>query len=236
MAAASIGERDAAIPMFLRGLDDNPDPPETQVVWRRDVSLLCKAARTPDAGEGLVEAALDAFPPIAREVLKAPTGFVGRELRKLAGRVGPMACIVRDPTGAIRFHTLEADTEPEGLAYGTVFLPAEAGGLTGQGLLDGSAAACVEDLGDDEDRVRFDESAGVSSDGSEVPDWVGGAACLRIPLGSDSNLPAGSVWQAVLGYAPGTPPHVHMLHVHLLHRTSLSHRNRRSCADRRFGR
>ena len=185
MAATSIGERDAAIPLFLRGLDDTPDPPETQVVWRRDVSILWKSARTPDAGEGLVEAALDAFPPIAQEVLKAPTGFVGRELRKLAGRVGPVACIVRDRTGAIRFHTLEADTEPEGLAYGTVFLPAEAGGLTGQGLLDGSAAACVEDLGDDGDRVRFEESEGVPSDGSEVPDWVEGAPCLRIPLGGD---------------------------------------------------
>ena len=32
-----------------------------------------------------MEAALDAFPPIARKVLKTPTGFIGRELCKLAG-------------------------------------------------------------------------------------------------------------------------------------------------------
>jgi len=58
-------------------------------------------------------------------------------------------------------------------------LPPQVGGLSA-GLPDPASKAVVEDLGDEDDRVRV-------LPGESLPDWLDGAMQLRIPLGEDSD-------------------------------------------------
>ena len=170
MAATSVPERDQAISVFLRGHSDEPEP-ETQIVWRRDV---CDIARTVE----LAESALGMFPPLPEEVLKAPTRTVEKELKKIANRVNSRCLfLLRDRTGATKVYNLaDSATGLPDIQSGTLFLPACAGGLSSAGLLDASSKHPVRDLADNEEtRIRFVE-------GEEIPDWVDGAARLRIPL------------------------------------------------------
>ena len=164
LAATSVRERDHAIAVFLRGDSDDPEVPEAQVIWRNDIDALVAA--------GDAESALDMFPPLPAEVLKAPANYVRTELERIAERAGG-TCLLRDRIGTLTPHRL--DELPKDISYATIYLPAGLGGLALSGMLVGTETHNVEDLADNDERIRFIE-------GAEAPDWVARGVRLRIPL------------------------------------------------------
>ena len=170
--------RDLAVPLFLRGLDDADELPDAQVVWRWDIGRLL------GAGEDYCRAALEAFPPLPDEVLGAPAHFVARELGKMARRLGELRVMVRGRDGRCWPRMIVGDSPLRSteIEYGTVYVPAEAGGLTAEGLLSGSARGPVEDCGDDGDRVRSEVGAtGSALDGDRDLE-CGVQIVLRVPI------------------------------------------------------
>lgn len=173
MAATSNPRRDPAIPLFLRGYDDKEDIPDVQVVWRWDLPLLM------DAGEPHLTNALEAFPPLPDELLNVPARFAATEVRKTAEPTPKI--VLRDRQGDIRICSTE-DVASEDIAYGTLFLPTEGGGLTRDGLLNGNASAEVLDCGDNEERVRY-MLHGPSATASVPQGWKDqGRVVLRVPI------------------------------------------------------
>ena len=182
--------RDSAIPLFLRGLNDADEVPDAQVVWRRDLDRLLAA------GEDHCSAALDAFPPLPDEVLGAPAPFVAGELRKMANRLGGLRVVVRGSDGRYRQHAIRAGSSFHGaeVEYGTVYVSAEAGGLTAEGLLNGATKAPAEDCGDDGDRVRYEvHASGSERDGGAGSESVG-QVVLRVPI-SEPETPGESPYE-----------------------------------------
>ncbi len=164
LAATSMSLRDAGVAVFLRGDTDNPERPETQVVWRNDIETLIE--------QNVAESALGIFPPLPHEVLKAPAHYVAAELGKIAERTAGK-CLLRDRTGSLHARRL---SELDDIDFGTIFLPACLGGLSPAGLFIGSEKRAVEDIADSNERVRYRERD------SSPPDWIDQAITLRIPL------------------------------------------------------
>ncbi|HMQ15899.1 MAG TPA: type I-U CRISPR-associated helicase/endonuclease Cas3, partial [Phycisphaerae bacterium] len=123
------------------------EPPETSVVWRAEIEELVKAGTTED---DLAEM-LEAFPVRAVERAKDRVDRVQRELGLIAER-HPDASAILIMNGEPRWATLAelapADKNDKAkmnearrmLAYATVILPTQVGGLKG-GMLDGAAPA-----------------------------------------------------------------------------------------------
>ena len=178
LSTTADSRRDPAVPLFLRGIDDLDEVPDAQVVWRRDLDRLFVA------GEHYFRAALEAFPPLPDEILGAPARFVAGELRKMARRLGVFRIVVRSRDGRWQMHEIDEGSSFRGakIEYGTVYLPVEAGGLTDEGLLNGTVKKPVEDCGDDGDRMRFEiGAAGSARDGRAAPN-SSGHVVLRVPI------------------------------------------------------
>lgn len=181
LAATSVELEIPPVGVHLRGISDEPDYAETQVLWRHDVSLLLSIG---------LEAARDALAlhrPRPREILKVPSRFAVAEFSVIAKSLGDFQCLVVYPSGELAEITVSSDDRQlqRSLAFATVILPVEVGGLSPTGFLDGKKAdRPVEDLADDEENVRFIESGDGARDRS-VPDWVDEAAVWRIPIAED---------------------------------------------------
>ena len=180
--SASIGTPD--LDLFLHGLADEPEVPDTYLVWRWDTARLAAA------GDSVAAEALDLFRPEPREIARVPVHEAGQLLKAAVQRLTPLPLLIRDARGQVSALTLTPDADLPDLAYATVVLPPEAGGLR-KGLPDPECADAVTDLADSDDRLRR-----LVADGDEVdlPDWVAQATTLRIPLQDPDDEEAEPRW------------------------------------------
>ena len=79
------------------------------------------------------------------------------------------------------------------LAYATVLLPPDAGGLTAAGLPDADADLSVDDVADTEARIRYV----LPHEGAALPAWAERALELRIALGPEDGADARSLVYAL---------------------------------------
>ena len=171
------------VSVYLRGVSDAPDPPDSFLVWRRETPDLVRLGS--DAAKEVVAF----FRPRADEVARVPTSFARNLIEKALERQdgGPLPLIVAQPRGEVRAVPLKNGDELPSLDHATVFLPTTAGGLDASGLPSISAANEVSDVADNDDRVRYmDPSDGREVEGGEgeqaLPAWLDRAVEFRIPL------------------------------------------------------
>jgi len=131
---------------YLHGLTD--DPPETHVVWRSELKLLAEANTSPQVlRQWFARCRIE-----VREHLHDRTDRVLKELQKIAKRHSdrPLHVVVLTERGEAELLPLLAllGRGPSGLAFRTVILPVEAGGLTNEGLLDGGVPNPAIDVAD----------------------------------------------------------------------------------------
>ena len=173
------------VEVYLRGVSEEPEVPETWLAWRRDVADLVRA------GPEAAEAALSFFRPRAAELARVPVTaakkIVEEALRRQEGRGLPLVVVRAD--GEVHATRVHAAAELPSLAYATVLVPSAAGGLAGTGLLDASASGAVADVGDTPERIRYvaAEPGDEAGDGPELPAWADGAVELRIPIPGDED-------------------------------------------------
>lgn len=139
---------------YLHGLTD--DPPETYVAWRREVSLLDEADVEPETLRDWFRACRIE----ARERLRDRTDAVKKALQTLIdkhrkedqGRDFPV--VLLNASGeAERSHLSKIIQKGFSLAYRTVVLPLEAGGLTEHGTLDGKVINPATDVAETANQV-----------------------------------------------------------------------------------
>ena len=140
----SIRDRDwterPAVELWLHG--QQPDLPETYVVWRKEVRWLASDGVSPSDSEE----AFEVYPIVTQERLRETTRRVQEALIKLAARDPKARAVLLHRDGsAWRGGLAAAAREP--LAYATVVLPVEVGGLKA-GLLDSTATDTVTDVAD----------------------------------------------------------------------------------------
>lgn len=183
LAATSAKVEIPPVGIHLRGVTDEPDYAETQVLWRRDVGLLLSAG---------LDAARDALAmhhPRPREILKLPSRIAAAELDKIAKKLGDFQCLMMSPDGELIALSVSPDDRQlqRVLGFATVILPVNVGGLSPMGFLDATCAGKqVQDLADDEDNVRFIEGVDESPD-RELPAWIENAVFWRIPLPDETD-------------------------------------------------
>ncbi|GIW43958.1 MAG: type I-U CRISPR-associated helicase/endonuclease Cas3 [Candidatus Binatia bacterium] len=123
---------------FLHGA--TADPPETFVAWRHEITRLYEA----DADEEALRDWFGACRIEAREKLRDRTDRVTKALKELVGNLRKkdptkdLPVVVLDERGNASWSSLSAVSDAN-LAYRTVVLPVEAGGLDANGLLDPTA-------------------------------------------------------------------------------------------------
>lgn len=135
---------------YLHGLTN--DPPETYVAWRKEVALL----DDPDIDAETLRDWFHACRIEARERLRDSTDRVRDTLRKLLekhrkeGQCSDLPVVLLNERGEAERSRLSKIVEKEvNLAYRTVVLPVEAGGLTTPyGTLDGSVVDPATDVAD----------------------------------------------------------------------------------------
>ena len=173
------------VEVYLRGVEEAPEVPETWLAWRRDVADLVRA------GPEAAEAALSFFRPRAAELARVPLTaakqIVEEALRRQEGRGLPLVVVRAD--GEVHATRVHAAAELPSLAYATVLVPSGAGGLAGTGLPDASASGAVADVGDTPDRIRYvaPEPGDEAGDGPELPAWAGAAVEFRVPIPGDED-------------------------------------------------
>jgi len=200
----SLAATSADIPLpetalFLRGISDAAEPPDTYLLWRWDVPEI--AGRTTRTLADVVST----YPPRAAEVARVPTTAAERIIKAAAKRMAKVQAdqpaatlplIVLDTRGQpVRdvAHITPDDDLPD-LQYATVILPAHAGGLSPAGLPDETAAGEVVDVADQPDvtdhayRTRWVETA-AASEGSPP-----GTLQFRVPLHDPDDEDAEPRW------------------------------------------
>ncbi|MCS6866130.1 MAG: type I-U CRISPR-associated helicase/endonuclease Cas3 [Gemmataceae bacterium] len=132
-----------AVEPYLHGLPTEWQPPETQVAWREEVALI-----QGDVSQMYQPAdILDAYPLKPHEWLKEPSYRAFKHLATIAQRYPEAPVWLVDDSGTVEVLTLAQLTtkdNKERIEGKTVLLPPYVGGLTSQGLLDGSAEAPTE--------------------------------------------------------------------------------------------
>jgi CRISPR-associated endonuclease/helicase Cas3 len=132
---------------YLHGLTH--DPPETYVVWRKEVIRLDKARVDPE----VLRDWFSACRIEARERLRDSTERVKKVLADLLkahreqkeDKQRDFRVVLLDERGRAEWWDLSKITE-KGLDYLTVVLPAEAGGLNEHGMLDSKALEPIADI------------------------------------------------------------------------------------------
>ena len=188
-AATSAALQLPPVSVYLRGVSEDPETPESFLLWRREVAGLVRL------GEGVAGEALAFFRPSADEVARVPEGEARKLVRSAVPRQGDdgLPLIVIEPGGDVFAKFVKSEDEIPSLRYATVVLPTTAGGLEPSGLPSSAAKGEVSDVGDGDDRYRYEEPAPGGEereDGEEAedesaaprPDWLKKAVELRIPL------------------------------------------------------
>lgn len=120
------------------------EPPQTQVAWREEVSLITGELLLTHPPADL----LDDYPLMPHELLADRSDRVHKQLSELARGQGEAPVWLIDTRGEIDATLTLAklvERDKEALAGCTVLLPPGVGGLSPQGLLDGSAAPPAEE-------------------------------------------------------------------------------------------
>ncbi|HTN01212.1 MAG TPA: type I-U CRISPR-associated helicase/endonuclease Cas3, partial [Planctomycetaceae bacterium] len=125
---------------WLHGVNDDYEPPQTEVAWRDDVSLL---DGTDLADEELSELLGD-YPLKPQELLRDRSDRIAEGLLKRAAANPELAAWLVSPLGQVRRITLGALVDDKKqlagqIANQTFVLSPKAGGLTSTGMFDGSA-------------------------------------------------------------------------------------------------
>ena len=188
-AATSAALQLPPVSVYLRGVSEDPEPPESFLLWRREVDDLVRL------GKDVAGEALAFFRPSADEVARVPEGEARDLVRSAVLRQGDarLRLIVIDPGGGVSARVLGREDKIPPLGYATVVLPTTAGGLEPSGLPSCAAESEVSDVGDGDDRYRYEEPApggeeredGEEAEGESAaprPDWLKKAVELRIPL------------------------------------------------------
>ena len=182
-AATSATLQLPPVSIYLRGVSDAPDPPDSFLVWRQETADLVRL------GSDAAKEAVAFFRPRADEVARVPTSFARDLIEKAIERQegGSLPLLIAQPRGDVRTVSLKNGDELPSLGHSTVFLPTTAGGLEASGLPSISAANEVSDVGDNDDRVRYlDPCDGGKVGGGEgeqaLPAWLDRAVEFRIPL------------------------------------------------------
>lgn len=167
----SLTATDVGFPIepFLHGQRDEPETPDVYLCWRWDIPLLVAA------GKAAAAEALALFRPEPRELARVPIHTAAELLNAAAKRHPALPLITRDARGQIEVHRLQPEEPLRTLAYATVFLPCEAGGLR-NGLPDPKAAASVPDVADSDERLRV-------APGDTTPPWMASATRLSLSIG-----------------------------------------------------
>ena len=188
-AATSASLQLPPVSVYLRGVSDDPEPPESFLVWRREVPDLVRL------GEDAAREALAFFRPSADEIARVPERearkVIEAALRRQDGTGLPLIAV--RPGGDVFAKVVKSEDEIPPLGYATVVLPTTAGGLEPSGLPSSAAKGEVSDVGDGDDRYRYEEpdpGGEEKEDGEEAedasaaprPDWLKKAVELRIPL------------------------------------------------------
>lgn len=153
---------------LLHGVSAEPERPDVYLCWRWDVPLLVAA------GAAAAAEALALFRPEPRELARVPIQTANELLNGILQRYPELPLIVRDAQGRCEVHRLHPEESLRSLAYATLFLPCDAGGLR-DGLPDPKAAVSVADVADTAERTRV-------APASAPPIWLDAATTLSIPL------------------------------------------------------
>jgi CRISPR-associated endonuclease/helicase Cas3 len=148
---------------YLHGIA--PDPPETHVAFRAEVAYLAKLSPE-QVGEWFYE-----LPIRSSERLRDTTERVHKQIVKLAKRRKGQKCILISANGDAEIVALSEQIQEERLRYATIVLPAEAGGLTSEGLLDGDDERPVQDLAEHDGQHRRFLLERVT-EGAEASAWI----------------------------------------------------------------
>ena len=171
------------VSVYLRGVAAEPDVPETWIAWRRDVPDLVRA------GPEAAEAALSFFRLRPAELARVPVTAAKKLLERAIVRKegGGLPLVVARGDGEVHAAVVHDAAELSLLAYATVVVPCDAGGLAGTGLPDPDASRPVSDVGDTPDRIRYVVSQGgkLHTGGRKRPAWLGDAVELRLPVPDD---------------------------------------------------
>lgn len=163
---------------YLHGL--TKDPPETYVVWRKELGALHEAG----VDEETLSDWFQACRVEARERLRDRTDRVKTTLEALVKEHHKTAehwdspVVLLNERGEAKWSRL-SDIEKENLTYRTVVLPVEAGGLNAHGALDAKAVEAAPDVA---------EETGQGQEGHPRERWVhirgtGGARYERLLTG-----------------------------------------------------
>ena len=173
------------VSVYLRGVAAEPDVPETWIAWRRDIPDLVRA------GPETAEAALAFFRPRPAELARVPVIAAKKLLERaiLREEQKGLPLVVARGDGEVHAAVIHDAAELPSLAYSTLLLPCEAGGLTESGLPDPDASRAVSDVGDTPDRIRYvvSESGESHPGGRKRPAWLGDAVELRLPVPDDED-------------------------------------------------
>ena len=203
-AATSAALRLPPVSVYLRGVSEDPETPESFLLWRREreVAALVRL------GEGVAGEALAFFRPSADEVARVPASEARNVIKAAVRRWRDddgLPLIVIEPGGDVLTKAVKSEDEIPSLGYATVVLPTTAGGLEPSGLPSSTAKGEVSDVGDGDDRYRYREPApggeerenGEEAEEAEDesaaprPGWLKKAVELRIPLPDEGEDDAG---------------------------------------------
>lgn len=152
---------------------------ETYLVWRKDVSLLT----SPSVEEDYLREVFKKYPIRAKERLNADTEDVEDFLADLSKEKPEMEIILIRRDGTI-WRGSVSRVKDEGLEYGILVLPPEAGGLDAKGMLDSSAKDEVPDVADKcQKRMRLHVLR--TDEGWKVEEIVSGESKFTFPWDSD---------------------------------------------------
>ena len=174
-AATSATLQLPPVSVYLRGVSDAPELPDSYLVWRRDTAKLVKL------GNDVAKTVISFFRPHANEICRVPTQFAEKLVKEIFQRMpeDKLSLIVAQPGGDIEVVSLENEKNLPSFDHATVILPTTAGGLLVSGLPSAKATDEVTDVGDNDDRVRFINQNGGKD---ELPDWLDQAIKIEIPL------------------------------------------------------
>jgi len=133
-----------AVASWLHGLTD--DLPETYVAWRAEVGLLSDGPLSRDElRDWFHNCRIE-----GHEQLREPTNRIQKKLAQLLERHEehdlPMVLLDERGNGELTTLATLLGRGEDALRYGTVVLPAEAGGLSPQGILDPRAARPTDEM------------------------------------------------------------------------------------------
>ena len=188
-AATSARLQLPPVAVYLRGVAEEPDLPETFLAWRRETAELV------ELGAETAKEVVSFYRPRPEEIARVPASLAQRlvqeALVRQEGRGLPL--IVLSSGNDVWAAVIRERSDVPTLDFATVILPTTAGGLSAAGLPDVNAAGTVVDVADGDDRIRYavptsgDETA---ENDRELPAWVDHAIELRVPIpgGDDDDI------------------------------------------------